>query len=134
MGVPALSNDMAAAAFCRLTPGIARELVSRAVQRCDNVQLGSDMANSTRQTIHTVFLRCSLAICPATHNHTPVSATLRPANSGVPTPVIWPSPTNPAESTSPALVKNVSMAALALYLASRDVGRNSAWRSVFWME
>jgi|SRR5688572_2845811 len=38
-GGPALSNGMAAAAFCRLTPGIARELVSRAVQRCEKVQL-----------------------------------------------------------------------------------------------
>ena len=42
--------------------------------------------------------------------------------------------TNPADTTSPARVKNVSIAALALYFASRDVGRNSACRSVFWIE
>jgi len=31
-------------------------------------------------------------------------------------------------------VKKVSMAAFALYFASRLVGRKSAWRSVFWIE
>ena len=34
--------------------------------------------------------------------------------------------TKPAETTSPVRVKNVSMAALALYFASRVVGRKSA--------
>ena len=36
--------------------------------------------------------------------------------------------------TSPSRMKNVSMAALALYLASRDVGRNSACLTVFCTE
>jgi len=42
--------------------------------------------------------------------------------------------TSPAWSTSPKRMKNVSIAALALYLASRDMGRNSACRSVFCSE
>ena len=45
-----------------------------------------------------------------------------------------PTLTTPAEVTSPMRAKNVSIAALALYLASRDVGRNSAYRTVFWIE
>jgi hypothetical protein len=31
-------------------------------------------------------------------------------------------------------VQNVSTAALALYLASLEVGRKRAWRRVFWIE
>jgi len=46
-------------------------------------------------------------------------------------PSAVPALTTPACATSPARMKNVSIAALALYLASRDVGRNSAWRTVF---
>jgi len=40
----------------------------------------------------------------------------------------------PACVTSPARWKNVSIAALALYFTSLGVGRNSAWRAVFWIE
>ena len=40
----------------------------------------------------------------------------------------------PACVTSPSRMKNVSIAALALYLASREVGRNSACLTVFWTE
>jgi hypothetical protein len=36
-----------------------------------------------------------------------------------------------AHNMSPDRVKNVSMAILALYLASRLVGRKRAWRAVF---
>jgi hypothetical protein len=39
--------------------------------------------------------------------------------------------TKVAASTSPARQKKESIAALALYLASRLVGKNSAWRVVF---
>jgi len=36
--------------------------------------------------------------------------------------------------TSPVRIKNVSIAALALYFASRVVGRKSACFTVFWIE
>jgi hypothetical protein len=47
---------------------------------------------------------------------------------------VVPAKTSPAEATSPKRTKNVSIACFALYLASRLVGRNSAWRAVLLSE
>ena len=81
-----------------------------------------------------VFFRCSRAICVATASHATVSATFNQANPHTPSPIAVPPNTTPACSTSPMRVQNVSITDFALYLASRDVGRNNACRIVFWIE
>src|SRR5687767_7280436 len=72
MGVPALSKGTAAAAFCTLTPGIARELVSRGSSVMDRVEPDRVQCshNPDRQRsafaalIRTALSRTILPDCP----------------------------------------------------------------------
>ena len=68
------------------------------------------------------------------YSHISVSPTFTHANPVSPKFSPAPSLTTPACNTSPERMKKVSMVAFALYLASREVGKNNAWRTVFWSE
>src|SRR5438093_3335482 len=78
--------------------------------------------------------RCSRAIRITIHSHTSVSAKFAQAKERAPNPSIEPTNTNAAEVRSPMRQKKPSIAALALYFASREVGRNRAWRTVLLSE